>query len=289
MALVISPTAGFGNRIRTLCGAIILGKITKRKVYHLWMKNSTYYDDEMNHIKNIKKLGLIEFFDILDCEEFSNNKEINKCYTEWLPGTYWYKYQSFGQTYTKCVNLIKYTNSENIINDKDEYILIESSYIYKPNNITNNEWEILLHDTYRENFKINNKYINLLNDKFENIKKEDLIGICIRRKEFLFYFPEADINLDKLILWLLRLKMKKYVDKKFIVFSDDYVYRDEVRLLTNNNIDFNRTDLLDYKISFMEFIIMATKCFKIYGTKDSSFPKEASIFSNCSYEFIPNN
>lgn len=311
MTLVISPTAGFGNRIRTLCGGIILGQLTGRKIYHVWGPEQISFPEEMNHIKENKKLGLEEYFNITVCPLFPGYKEklpdshelMAKnniaIYSEWLPGSYWYKYQSFGQNilgkHFKVLSVCnKYTNSDDIIFDRSEIILLESSFILKPNFITLDGWNKLCHEVYQKYFKIQPKYQAMLNKIFPDPQIK-YTCVCIRRGEFLNYFPEANIPLDKVISFLKDQIINNSNNNKswffenvldhnnenIVIFSDDIPFRNEVRKAMNCDLILHPLfeECSSHERPFLEFLTMSFKSSKIYATKGSSFPLEASIFS----------
>ena len=100
------------------------------------------------------------------------------------------------------------------------------------------------------------------------------IGISIRRGNLLDYYLEARQSKEDIISWI-NLKFQG----SMIIFSDDWEFRDDIKnnIINNTFYEHNLT-LEKWEISFIEFLILAYKCNKIYGTPMSSFAEEAGKF-----------
>ena len=265
--LIISPNGGFANRMRTLSAGFLIAELTGRTIYHWWEIDNTYHPNECSASLNPKKAGLDGYFTLKDCPLAPlSNPDI--CYTEWLPHEYWYSRQSNGQKKWIPNQLVKYTNTDDILNDNSSIILIESSFIYKPSSIPVDQWQSMLTSAYKRYFYPLEKYLNLLpNTQYD-------IGISIRRNEFLYYFPEANQSMDDIIAWI----NKMFKDKSVIIFSDDQSFRDAVRIATGKLNCIDDESLEEWEKGFVVFLTLAKCCNSIYGTPSSSFSFESALF-----------
>jgi hypothetical protein len=272
--LIIAPTAGFGNRIRTICGGIMLSYMTNRKCYIMWEKEEIANNDHKS-VANAKSTDLSQYFDMKHCTILSDmNICVDVCYSEWLPGEFWHSRQSNCQRKLLCNKIVRYQSTLDIINDKSEVILLETSYILKPEQTLKGVWNKSLSSIYKNCFTVNEKYQNYANEE-----KYD-IGISIRRGEFLGLYPEANNSSEDIIRWI----NKSFTNKNVVIFSDDHEFRDKVREETNHKADPIINDIL-WEKGFMEFLALSN-CGKIYGTAMSSFAEEAALFGDKPYETI---
>lgn len=272
--LILSATAGFGNRIRSICGGLLLSYMTGRKLYLIWDKEEENEND-VDSISNVKKTELNDYFsNIKDCEILKEELTPNICYSEWLPGEFWYDKQSYGQKKLSSSKTVRYTSTLDIINDKSDVILLETSYIIKSENTDEKTWKIILSSIYKNNFTVLDKYENIL-----NLKNYD-VGISIRRGEFLKIYPEANQSLEDICSWILT----SFEGLNVVIFSDDHEFRDKVRQITGFSSDPVINDI-SWEKGFMEFLILS-KCSKVYGTKLSSFSEEAALFGDKPYNIL---
>ena len=274
--LILSPTAGFGNRIRSICGALLLSYMSGRKLYVIWDKEDVKEND-FDSISNVKKTGLTQYFkNIKDCEVLSDKLIPDVCYSEWLPGEFWYDKQSHGQKKLFPIKTLKYASTSDIISDKSNIILLETSYIIKPENTDEKVWKKILTSIYKNNFDVVEKYKELL-----GVKNYD-VGISIRRGEFLKIYPEINQSVEDISSWIT----KSFKGLKVVIFSDDHEFRDKVRQVTGYIADPIINDV-SWEKGFMEFLTLST-CTKVYGTKFSSFAEEAALFGDKQYDLILN-
>lgn len=142
------------------------------------------------------------------------------------------------------------------------------------NGINDNYLNNLIQHVY-STFVPHSKYLKLLDD----IPSIDY-GISIRRGEFPSYFPEANQSFNDIHQW-----MKQF--NHFVLFSDDHNFKNELkqRLFSEGKIiyDFYRDGLEQWEQGFVEFLCLALKCKKIYGTPMSSFAIEAAGFGRKFY------
>lgn len=275
--LIISPTAGFGNRIRTICGSLIIANMCNRKCYVLWDIEETN-SSNFASIINTKQTKLSQYFDVKNVEIFSDTLNIipDICYSEWLPGQFWYEKPSYGQKKLNPTKTFKYNSTVDLINDRSDIILLETSYILKFENVDESLWKNMLSSSYKHHFKINNdKYQKIL----DNIKYD--VGISIRRGEFLNIYPETNVSVEDISRWI----KDNFKDLKVVIFSDDHEFRDQVREKTSFISDPIINDV-SWEKGFMEFLVLSN-CNSIYGTPLSSFSEEAALFGEKQYNTLP--
>jgi len=270
--LIISPTAGFGNRIRSICGSLLLSYMTGRKLYVMWDKEDPNENDA-DSIKNIKQTELNYYFsEITYCEDLRGALTPDICYSEWLPGDFWYNKQSLAQKKLNPLKTVRYTSTLDLINDSSEIILLETSFILKSENIDDKTFKNTLSSIYKNNFKVVNKYKNLL--------ESEKYDVGIRRGEFLKIYPEINQSVEEISSWII----KSFNGLKVVIFSDDHEFRDKIREMTGFRADPIINDI-SWEKGFMEFLVLST-CEKIYGTKYSSFAEEAALFGSKEYNII---
>jgi len=270
-----------------LASCIVYAINTNSTIYLLW-------DVEENRENKKKYMSMNEhtFLDFFDEKSFIYpflgsfcDREPEIIYTEWLPFDNWYSLQSFGQMkYIKNGNKSKLVK---IVDDLPEFqvetILIESSlkinrYIYNNKLYQINKFDLT--EIYQKYFIPKQKY----KDALASIPNFD-IGISIRKNEdFLQIYPESRYMFAPGNLFLERFIGKLLNDGSFlIIFSDDHIFRNELinklLLIYPNKIYVPNFSFEDWEQPLFEFLILAYKCDKIYGTKNSSFAEESSIFS----------
>ena len=254
--LIISPQAGFGNRLRAFASGIAISLRENRKPYYLWK------DTKHGHLQNL--MDFTEFFE----EKISKARKdiiIDEVLTEWMPGEYWYQFQSEGQREYNYKNIKKIRDI--FVTDKTN-VLLETSLTL---DITDDQ---MMH-VYKTYFKPRKYYMDMLFQIQNNID----IGISIRRGNLLQYFPEANQSIEDIISWI----NSSFLGKTIIIFSDDKNFRNEVKKSLKNvtclmNVEEIFPTLRGYEVAFLEFLILSYNCEKIYGTPKSSFAEHASLF-----------
>jgi len=271
--LIISPTAGFGNRIRSLCGAIALAKLSNRTIQHCWEIDVSWLPHEAPPVVHAKMNGLDAYFQVHNCPVASQGISVDICYSEWLPGEPWHHEQNYGQKKFQPKVLSKYTDSESILSSQETVVMIETSLIKKPITLSDDQWHQSLTEIYQSYFTPCRRFVDLLTDIHYDV------GISIRRNEFARYFPEANQSLSDLTSWINR----EHCGKKVIIFSDDYPFRDLLRSSTQQSAKINDEILKPWERGFLEFLTLAHRCKIIYGTPSSSFAYEAALFGGKAY------
>lgn len=255
--LIISPQAGLCNRFRAICSAIAIAEITNRKLMIYWPKWTTRPGEPFEH-----------YFET-DIPYVPNDINIDVCFTEWLPDSGWYSSQSEAQRNFKVKNVINMGNVADIIlTSTKKVILIETSLSLSLSN--QNNWKDNLTRIYQK-LKPTNRYLSIL----KTIPNYD-IGISIRKNfDFIRCFPLSYQSEEKIKLWIETIKKKT---TNIVLFSDDDTFPKKLNLECKLNFD----KTLDW--GFMQFLILAFKCNKIYGTPKSSFPFEASMYGNKEFQ-----
>jgi glycosyltransferase involved in cell wall biosynthesis len=308
--LIISPQAGFGNRIRALSAGIIAAKQTGRMPLHCWIgKSPSQFSNQEAHLSDTDKSKFTDYFHSTIQEVSPDSFPfIDTVLTEWMPGEYWYAFQNSGQKLWNCTNLIKTGTDLSILKNESlldkEAILLETTLVTKVDSI-NDQLRSLV---YRQYFGINIKY-QLLLDQIP----ETQIGLSIRRGNHNSYFLEANQDPTEILKWTLSL-IKTYNVETIAIFSEDHVFRNsfmldlekelkqidrEIRFTVINtkgpasNTSHGRgltrpsqsspqgefgVGLKQWEIAYLEFLTLAIKCQKIYGTPKSSFAEEAGLF-----------
>lgn len=265
MTLVLSPCAGFGNRIRSLCGGIILAKDLGLTIEHLWdggeYKTAAHHSAHFQHIQETHDLGYEHFFE--PKINRYRDKSISTYYNEWNNTTGWFQYQNYAYKKLKFTD-INLLSADTII--KDSSICIETTQIPFP--ISNQQYT----ETYKEYFIPHEKYLNQLPTLQENT-----IGISIRNgDDFRTYFTDCIVEEKDLIPFLQKF------EQPVVLFSDKKDYAKHLRTFLKHPVEIPFENNSIKEKDFLEFLTLAN-CSHIYGTKKSSFAEEAALFRGASY------
>lgn len=263
--LIISPHAGFGNRIQALAAGILLAKQTNRIPLHYWVANK----ENTQHYQDIDKSNFTDFFAPNDNFRLADVSHVDLTLTEWLQGDYWYESQSRAQKniISKEVKKIG-TNLDAIVNEysSKQYILLETSLCCKLSSS-----DLKLDEIYIEYFQINEKYTKLL-ELIPTIP----IGINIHRGDLLHYFPEANQNPEDIEDWLAAL-VESHDIKSIFITSDNKVFQQEFTNSLKQYADLNFISL-SHTDTCLNFLILASKCQSIYGTPCDILTEQAGLF-----------
>lgn len=253
---VISPQAGFGNRLRAMGSCIIMAIKHGYTPYYVW---NDLGHARLNNLQNFTSY----FEEIIPRATVENVPFINHVFTEWLPHENWYWCQSGGQNmWPACHTKTKIVNP---FLNKEQNILIETSLQLDVSN------EDLMR-AYTQYFRPLPKYMDLLN----SIPHID-VGISIRRGDLLIYFEEARQEKKDIVSWIIN----KFSGKTCVIFSDDWEFRQQIILEIQDHVNFYTLDVLQYsnwEIPFIEFLILSYKVNNVYGTPKSSFAEQAGLF-----------
>ena len=268
MTLVLSPCGGFGNRIRSLCGGVILAKELGLTIEHLWdggdYKTAKYFSGYLNHLQYVQDFGFEHFFEPRIARY--SGKTISKYYNQWHKNKVWFEYQNYAYkklNFTEINLLSADTNISRIS------ACIETTKI--PFAISDQEYT----NTYKEFFIPRENFLKQLPTLEKNT-----IGISIRNNyDFRFYFRDSIVEECDLIPFLQKF------EEPVVLFSDDKNYAKHLRTFLKNPVEipFENNSVKDK--DFLEFLTLAN-CSHIYGTKKSSFAEEAALFRGASYSPI---
>ena len=266
--LIVAPNAGFCNRLRTMVSAIYLAEKLGMNIEHLWI--GTSYECGCVHVQKIHDKSFEYFFKetVNRCDYTNMKHKVNKVYTEWLPHNKFYPFQSYGQKLLK-INVLYNLKLVNETMNASENFLIETSYI---NNLNINKED--KYNIYKKYFIPRDYFTNEIN-KISDTEK-NMIGIHIRKGDFKIYFPETQIDDEKIIQWI------DNIETKIVFCSDDKAYEHKMRQRIKNPVITTYDSNMD--IDFLDFLLLS-RCIKVYGTAKSSFSEEAAYFGNA--EYIP--
>ena len=239
--LIISPQAGFGNRVRALRSGIFLALKSGRIPYHSWHKT----EDDPSLPRNIREMapGYSAFFEGLPEANLDLFPTVDLCLTEWMPNTFWYSKQSYAQKLWNVKNIRQASDVLETLKGPEEVVLLETS---------------LDHSECPE-YQSTMIYKNYFNPKIHVTLEAGTTGFQFRTNPlFIHYFPEAYAPEDKLIEWFNKNKTSLN-----FVTSDSFEF---TKKLGGINTDW-----------FTDFLLLS-KCCKIYGTYQSSFAEEAALF-----------
>jgi hypothetical protein len=263
-SLIISPQAGFANRLRALCSAKIIGDILGRKVYHYWVEDEI--KSGIEHVNQMKSISMENIFDS-DIPRW-NGEEVDVCFSEWIEFDGWFAEQSTAIRKLQPKIVKRFTSINEILKCDDEVILIETSTELDLNIPT---WEDMMHKTYQQSFKLVNEWQKV----YDNLPEFDF-GISIRRGDFFHFYPESIQSFEYIVDRINSLKGSKFIT------GDDAQFTLDVKRKTNSLIqlvNFERS--IDFTIA--QFL-MLSKCKQTYGTKNSSYVKQASLYGGNTYQ-----
>jgi len=289
------------NRLRVLSTAIVVGAHLGRRVVHCWnhdlLKDHLTHESSAPSAREMAAISLHDVFDIsdLDVVDPAMTGKVDLCLSEWLPGQYWYGAQSAGQRRLRVTNIEAHGNDITgalMRNDETAVILLETSHaLQRPASMTEEQWETALHEAYHAHFCPKQEYHEVISQVPEYAS-----GVSVRRGDLLQYFPEARQSLLELGVWLTKLPAP------VLLFSDDPSARnflqqflkgephDGIARLQNladphNSLQRRRATerqppWLPWQQGLLEFLCLAMRCDKVFGTPASSFGREAARFGN---------
>lgn len=315
--LIISPQAGFGNRLRAMCSGILLAKKLGRKPMHAWLperEEEVMKHTRVEHLQQTRMRHWTDYFvaseklPAIDDNVLRRECKTIKCYTEWLPGDFWYPAQSRCQRHLAALGIaiepIRTREDVTTLAGQtktldDKYIMLETSLSVRyskqrsKSNVSGNEskseaeseeqtkqsFERKLSSVYRKYFAPNKIFSDIL-ATLTNVAT----GISVRRGEFLHYVSAANVSQDALVTKLIPV----ISSRPYVLFSDDYVFRDQLLAKIRGETYFAPLTLTasiseQWRRAYIEFLTLAFKCDTIYGTASSSFAIEAALFGNKPY------
>ena len=287
--IIISPQAGFANRLRALNSALIAADESTRNLYHYWLPSQPNHRE--SHINWIKQTALDHFFECKGIQS-ANPKDLQPdlVLSEWACTDRWYNTQSNAQvSFGKNANTRASNYLETVLNSKAETILMETTLRFWPHDhkgldksIPTGEEARRIHNTYSRMIP-KRFYIDLIS-QFAPID----IGIAIRRGDLLKYSKQARQEVDDIYHFIAGLS---HDGQRMMIFSDDSELVEHLSSLPGINQEYPVFSnilkrLLPHQKAMATFLFLALKCEAIYGTPESSFAQEAALYGNRRYQMI---
>ena len=276
--LLVSPQAGMCNRFRVLCSAILLARLSGRKLYHCWEEEAPHAIDMeifeicgslpwiLSLLKTLRSpSGQLMRQQRLTRYFRNGGRAISGMQRRVLP-------------YNAVGGVVKYTLSAAvpmlILKSQADTVLLETSLCLQPSSLGPDEFEQALSDIYNQHFKP----LPLFQEIVESFALGGpYVGVHISRTDHLRYVRAADIsakNWEKII--------RRYVAASEAIYfcSDDEAFVKAVtaRLPEYRIVPVDQTFSHTPKFqAFIEFLCLS-KAARIYGTVGSSFSREAARF-----------
>lgn len=263
--LIISPQAGFGNRMRALCSAKLIGSIIGREVYHYWTKDSQR--SHLDHVNAMKSIDPSYIFNI--GIPLFDGKSVDLCLTEWLPGDSWYREQSTAQSALRCKSTQRLINTAQIVHSAEENILIECSQLLHVS-FDIELWFVLMTEIYKKFFPLNTRFSDIM----RSVPCFDC-GMAVRRTDFSQYFPNSVVDLH------VALDEIKKISGSKIIFSDDISFQAELRREAQCPLGIG--DGMTKIDADLATFFTLSKCRRVIGTLGSSFSQQAAIYGGATY------
>lgn len=267
--IVAAPNGGFGNRIRAIRTTCYLSEQLGMTAAHVW--TGSQHTCAFPHIQAIHDRSFEYFFHGPMKPYSSEMGPISTCYSEWLPGYYWYPFQNYGQ---KLLNIQDVRPHDQIPSDPCPSFMVETSHAFIPMTPTES------HRIYSTYCVPNERFTSQLAPTVQETKT---IGISIRKNaDFMQYFAESRLHEEQFIHTLQQLPCP------IVLFSDDKVYQREMRQQIQHPVHcaFETEDQCPEDLAFLEFLTLS-RCSHIFATKDSSFAFEAALFGGIPYGTLP--
>jgi hypothetical protein len=263
--VVVAPTAGFCNRLQTMCAAIKYAQRIGMKLCHVW--DGQPFVCHFPHEQQIQDRGFHYFFDSPLQVYQDDGRPIATCYTKWFPGSFWWPSQCYGAD--RCKSTIFKDFREIPESAQTESFLIQQTLDVP---ISNKE----KHEIYCRYFQPTSYFLQQL-FPFSTPP----IGIHIRKLDFYCYFPDSSVPDEFLSEWLHSFQ------EPVLLFSDDAEFQTRMRLCLANPVSctFETESKFPEDLAFLTFLSLS-RCSQVYGTKESSFSYEASVYGNVPHENI---
>lgn len=122
------------NRFRVICSAILIARLSNRKLYHSWSKERSHEAD-ISIIQHMRESTLATFFTedlVVPFCETDATTAVDEVFSEWGPGEYWYPMQS--SAIRRCcwsseLN-VERSNADAILDSQADNILLETSLCF---------------------------------------------------------------------------------------------------------------------------------------------------------------
>ena len=266
------------NRFRALCSAILLARLSGRKLYHCWAEEAPHVID-LEIIRDMRTSSWNTFFvedSAIPFLSVDESTAIDRVFSEWGPGDFWYATQSSAMQRCEWGDEvhIERSSADAILKSKADTVLLETSLCLKPSSLTHAEFEHALSDMYNQHFKPLPLFQKIV-EKFA--LSGPYVGVHIRRGDHLRYIRAADISAQN---WEAIIRQYVATSEAIYFCSDDEAFVKAVtaRLPEYRIVPVDQT--LSHTPKFQAFIefLCLSKAARIYGTVGSSFSREAARF-----------
>lgn len=265
--LIISPQAGFGNRIRAINSAIQLAVQTGRTPLLYWDNTTPSPPQEWRaHVRALHAQGFHSLFPtskLLPVIPATLHHDVDVCCTEWQEGEFWYPAQSCAQ---KAWNVppqrrAPWAHAAQAAASDAAVVLLETSLVTAPTT----------HAIYAEWFMDMPR------------AKPATLAVCMRRgADFTTADPARTAAIQ--LAFVEALAARNRTAAVFIT-SDDKTFETDAR--TRASTACNLLTPIDHPGApawFKDFLTLAS-CATVIGTQNSSFPEEAATFGGNT--FVP--
>jgi len=287
--LLVSPQAGMCNRFRVLCSAILLARLSGRKLHHCWEKEAPHVSD-LEIVQDMRASSWSTFFvedSVISFWMVDATTAIDQVFSEWGPGEFWYARQS--SAIQRCgwggEIHIERSNADAILNSQADTILLETSLCLKPSFLTHSEFERALSDVYFAHFKPLPLFQKIV-EKFA--LNGPYVGVHIRRKDHLRHVRAADITTRS---WEAIIRQHVATSEAIFFCSDDKAF---VKAVAARLPEYRKVPVdpaLSHTLKFQAFVefLCLSEAARIYGTVGSSFSREAARFGGLPFVLCSTN
>lgn len=273
------------NRFRALSSALLLARLSGRRLHHCWMEETPQATD-IEIIRAMRTSSWDTFFvedTAIPFHAVDATTAMDQVFSEWGPGEFWYSAQS--SAIQRCrwngIVHIERTSADALLRSEAGTVLLETSLSLKPSCLTPAEFEDALSAIYHKHFRP----LPQFQDVVENFQRHGpYVGVHIRRRDHLRHVPAADISVAS---WESLIRLKISSSEALYISSDDEVFVEVLAArLTDYEIvpvdqTFSHTPRLQ---AFIEFLCLS-KATRVYGTVGSSFSREAARFGAVPFVF----
>jgi hypothetical protein len=273
--LIVSPQAGMCNRFRALCSALLIARLSQRKVYECWSREVPVERD-IDIIRQMRASSWSTFFEetpALPHLDVDESTAIDEVFSEWGPGEPWFPAQSSAIQRVRWRGpiAVERKGADALIDSRAGTVLLETSLCLKPAALAQDEFERTLHGIYRDHFRP----LPVFREAAERFAP--YVGVHIRRRDHLDCASRARIEARG---WAKIIRREVDPAEALLLCSDDPPFAAAVAHLLPRYRTLSAPQPFagdPRSQAFLEFLCLAGAT-RIYGTTGSSFSKEAALF-----------
>lgn len=267
------------NRFRTLCSALLIGRLSGRAVFHNWTVEPAGEGD-IDIIRQMRASTFETFFEPSPAMPFralDETSRVDVVFSEWGSGDFWFSRQS--SAIRRCdwrgrLN-VERDSADSILQCVADTVLLEHSLALKPSFMSATEYDAALAEIYAAHFEPLRRYKKVADEIADG---RPYVGLHIRRNDHLGHVPAANIRVED---WVALIR-EQFGDERLYLCSDDVPFAAKIaaafhgrQLLTlgpGHDADARSK-------AFLEFLLLS-RATRIYGTIGSSFSVEAARFGS---------